>query len=116
MNEIQPSLRSRSIEGRTAATRAALGSLSRAMQNAATAQVAASTAIAHPEPNDTTTRAATVGPKMLSALRVKASIAFACWMCERGTTSGTTPCMAGNVKAETTPLMPSRTTIIHSSA
>ena len=108
--ELRPALAQLAHHRRPArATRLRPGQTDAARQTMATAYVRASTASAQPGPTPTTSRPAIAGPMMPSPLRLKESSALACWSRVRSTTSGTMPIIAGIVKAETAPLMPSMT-------
>ncbi len=79
------------------------------MQTAASSQVRASTATAQPEPTVTTNTAPTLGPMIIRPLRLKPSRTFACCKDRRSTISGTTPNIAGKVKATMVPFSASNT-------
>ena len=81
-------------------------------RRAASAQVRASTASAHPDPTVTTSNAPMVGPITIIPLRVSEISALAGWRSERGTSWGSALAIAGNPTPDTAPwTMLSRTSI-----
>jgi hypothetical protein len=106
VNSDHPARRSATIEVLRPAAR---GSRIREKQAMATTNVSASTASAHPGPGHTTSAPPTTGPPIMAELRTNDISAVACCRCWCGTSWGTSPCIAGMVKAIAAPLMPSST-------
>ena len=79
------------------------GSRIGARKAALTAKLAASTANAQAGPADATRTPATTGPARKNEFRVRPSSAFACWIRDGCTVSGTTPVIAGWKKASPAP-------------